>query len=381
MSTPFYNNSSRSGLPLLYIHVMLNKARVDRRGWPTTNLTVIVMAIIITGVASANLSNSPSKNIRGFVVQRLVHGSAISPAWSPDGKKIVYNSCNGITTVKCNINTVLLNGHIKILAPSREPASAPAWSPDGSKIVYVFRTDEKGLEVRLVSSTGGRSTLLVNNVSFLTALRWSPDGQRITYAGWPDDKKTMDSPYHIYVVSSSGGRLIRLVEGKEESEPAWSPNGKQIVYTNLVSGSPAISPPKKMLTHINLVSSHGGKPIALTTGKKDHGAIWSPNGKQIAYLDMKGNINIITPSGKKIARLKTRAETIKWSPDGLSIMPSSINGTALITLANNRKNWLPTFSPGLNIFWATWSPSGKVVAYISSNRSSRGLYIDVLPPA
>jgi Tol biopolymer transport system component len=78
----------------------------------------------------------------------------------------------------------------------------------------------------------------------------------------------------IYVMKASGGGVKRLTTtaSVSESDPAFSPNGKEIAVTK----NPLSSSPK-----IEVLRARDGKVLRTLTGGSEPS--WSPNGKTIAY--------------------------------------------------------------------------------------------------
>ncbi len=103
------------------------------------------------------------------------------------------------------------------------------------------------------------------------------------------------------------------------SEPKVSPDGKWVLYKK---GIPNISA-NKMNNEIFVVSINGANEINISNNEKsDYNALWSPNGKKIAFLstrDGKPQIYIADfPDGeiKKITNIERGVNNLNWSPDG-----------------------------------------------------------------
>ena len=99
----------------------------------------------------------------------------------------------------------------------------------------------------------------------------------------PDADNKWDYKYvnHIYVVASDGSYAPKELTVKEgASQPAWSPDGKQLAFVRAVDGKPQIF----------LLSFDGGEPVQFTHYKYGAGTPkFSPDGKQILFSS---NINI-----------------------------------------------------------------------------------------
>ena len=109
------------------------------------------------------------------------------PDWSPNGQKIVFTS-HAVTddhanSVTAEIYAVNLDGTGKPerLTDNTEEERAPAWSPDGKRIVFICRRGGPDFEICVMNADGtGQVQLTDNNVPDLTA-SWSPDGKKIVF--------------------------------------------------------------------------------------------------------------------------------------------------------------------------------------------------------
>lgn len=110
----------------------------------------------------------------------------------------------------------------------------------------------------------------------------SPDGKRVAFTRVNVDEKRTGYETSIWAVAMDGSDLpLRMTNGKHDAAPRWSPDGKQIAFIRSgdkdESGKP--KPPQ-----IALLSLEGGEARILTDLPKGAGgAVWSPDGKQIAF--------------------------------------------------------------------------------------------------
>ncbi len=109
-----------------------------------------------------------------------------------------------------------------------------------------------------ISNDGSKAAFTVNNIE-------------------PDADSKWDYKYvnHIYVVPTDGSSVPRELTVKEgSSQPAWSPDGKQLAFVRTVDGKPQIF----------ILSFDGGEPVQFTHFKYGAGSPkWSRDGKEIFF--------------------------------------------------------------------------------------------------
>ncbi|HRO24592.1 MAG TPA: hypothetical protein PLR07_09900, partial [Promineifilum sp.] len=89
--------------------------------------------------------------------------------------------------------------------------------------------------------------------------------------------------WHIWVIDAATGAATQLTDGdKDETEPRWSPDGKQILFNSNRSDRPDMD---LDVTELYLIPAEGGEMRQLETrpGRK-YGAVFSPDGQYVAWL-------------------------------------------------------------------------------------------------
>ncbi len=106
-------------------------------------------------------------------------------------------------------------------------------------------------------------------------LTMSPDGKTLLFALRTDDLPHAKRTRHLWRMDLDGQNLVQFTFGpKNESSPAYSPDGKSIVFVSSRDGE----------ANLYLISTTGGEARAITnisTGVS--GPLWSPDSKWIAF--------------------------------------------------------------------------------------------------
>jgi Tol biopolymer transport system component len=173
----------------------------------------------------------------------------------------------------------------------------------------------------------------------------------------------------IYTANADGTQLFR-VTGRQgpEFDPAWSPDGGQIVYRDSRRGINEDD-------EIFVIDADGTNPRNLTKNPgNDWGPDWSPDGRTIVFNSDRDGLPmggfLVDADGSHLRRIATDAyvEYPAWSPDGTriafmggesaaeyDIWVVDVDGTNLVQI---------TDSPGPD-GWPAWSPDGNRIAFTS----------------
>jgi len=186
----------------------------------------------------------------------------------------------------------------------------------------------------------------------------------------PDDRRITD-PLSIMSASNPEARPLPIDDlyfTRSVGSAAWSPDGKQILFTTDTTG------------RLNLwkVDSSGGWPIQLVqSDERQYSGAWSPDGKWIVFQqDFGGNelwdIFAVPSNGGAVVNLTNtpdiREQSPQWSPDGKTIAiaykpkEASAYNLALIDWATHKTSLL-THEETPDHGWNTvaWSRDGKTL--------------------
>jgi len=173
----------------------------------------------------------------------------------------------------------------------------------------------------------------------------------------------------VYVANADGSaRDCVACRSCDEAEPAWSPDGRYIVYQADCDGS----------YDIWIVSSSGGNPTRLThtSGTDEREPDWSPDGSQIAFRvnpvggerNADGDLWIMNADGNGGHSLGIRGRSPVWSPDGrrLAFMSEQSGSWEIYVYDLQEGTTRQLTSCSANCRWPAWSPDGRYVIYHST---------------
>lgn len=148
------------------------------------------------------------------------------PDWSPDGQSIVYEVGDGVANGEILVLTIPGN-HISRLATGR----APVWSPDGNYIAYMQKQANGYWQLYVYDVRNDTARNLTHNSEHCRFPAWSPDGVWLAYNTFVFGSAPRGQTYDIWRVRADGsGSPQRLTTTGDSGRPAWSADGKRIVY-------------------------------------------------------------------------------------------------------------------------------------------------------
>jgi TolB protein len=224
------------------------------------------------------------------------------------------------------------------LLQSSEPIMSPAWSPDGKKLAYVS-FEQKKMQVYLIELASGRRKLITNFPGINGAPAFSPDGNRLAIV------LSKSGAPKLYQIDLRSGDMTQLTTGVSiDTEPSYSRDGQSIIFTSNRGGSPQIyqlnlstkqisrvtfsgqynarasfTPDNRNIImlrrqqhkyNIALQGLGGNGNHTLTNAERDESPTIAPNGRMVLYATQQrnhgvlamvstdGRIRLVLPSGE-----------------------------------------------------------------------------------
>jgi Tol biopolymer transport system component len=215
---------------------------------------------------------------------------------------------------------------------------------------------------------------------------WSADGRKILFMsaretpGNPAPPGAPEPDFEIFVMNADGSNQRQITFNElDDEDPAWSPNGKRIVFwRNLKAPSRG-----EFDLDILTMKADGSaeRNLTKTPGVAEFQPSWSPNGSKIAFArapdsDSASDIYTMSPDGSNERQLTSGGlnnEFPNWSPDGTRIVfngfrddPLDENYEVYTMGAGGGDVTRLTFEPAAGDFVPAWSPNGRRIVFASS---------------
>lgn len=242
------------------------------------------------GKAAPQLTTSQFTNM---ATHRLTGSSGYegNPAWSPDGRSVVFSSTRSGNT---DLWIRDLQGETRQFTKDAAEDSQPAWSPDGRHILFVssrgvgetvdhsvFFGYSLGGNLWKMPVLGDTPTMLIEDAYNPS---WSPDGSGFAYDSSASGQR------RIWIADAQGEQRRELTRDESDlaahTRPAWSPDGKWVVYERQ-SGS------QSRASELWLISPQDETSIRLTADQGRHfSPAWASSDSIVFASDRGGAINL-----------------------------------------------------------------------------------------
>jgi dipeptidyl aminopeptidase/acylaminoacyl peptidase len=290
-----------------------------------------------------------------------------SPRFSPDGQAIAfltvrsdfvhdrYDATLQVTDTK--------GGKSRVLVRAMLDVHMPRWSPDGRTIAFLANVENENPQIYTVPAAGGAPEKLSDAPNGVQQFAWSPDGSTVAYVTPDDsplsaeDRRTHHDlftihhddylineppvPSRIWLLSLKSRKARQLTHGATSvleapppfgggvSAPAWSADGRWIVYTQQANANDSDSD-RTAIAAVNVASG----AEHLITGKRSYEYVpsFAPQGDAIAYLYPHGpgpisdmDLFVASPTGGAARDISAGLDrnllaNFAWLPDGRGLV-------------------------------------------------------------
>src|SRR2546426_1730976 len=259
----------------------------------------------------------------------------VAPALTPDGKDIAYFSEKNnffidlyladaeTGRVKRRLVKSTLSSNYESL---RFINSAGTFSPDGRYFALAVKHKDRDDLVILDVKRDREVRRILVPLNGLTTPAWSPDGRQLVFTGY--DGGLSD----LFIINADGTGLRRLTNDKyADLQPAWSPDGKTIAFAT--DRGPATDFSLLKIGNMRLALYHLDSGVIETLGHMSDGKNinpeWAPDGASLAFVSDRtginniylydftdGNVYELTDLYTGAAGIMQLSPVLSWAPGG-----------------------------------------------------------------
>ena len=251
-------------------------------------------------------------------VTKFTDGRVLWPTISNDGRMIVFErdfEVWSMDTATGDARKVAITKRGAPSAPALEHVTLTngfqdlALSPDGRKVAFVARGEVWAASAR----DGGDAVRVSHSGARESQIAWLPDSRRIVYVS---ERNGVGNIYLFDFTSNAETQLTKAIVG--DSAPSVAPDGKSIAFVR--DG-----------TELRVLDVATRQERALATGnltRSNRGLAWSPDSRWVAYVGLTAkafrNVFAVPAAGgesKPVTAMPNgSANNISWSPDGTYII-------------------------------------------------------------
>jgi Tol biopolymer transport system component/serine/threonine protein kinase len=327
-----------------------------RNGWPSAGRPASYRALSGLYVVPAF----------GGPVRRLYSGTLYGgPAWSPDGRTLVFSpeSRERANLLELSMETL----GTRQLTSTAGWDFAPAFSPDGRTLAFVHLQVANVCDIYLLPSREGPAKRLTFDGKPIGGIAWTPDAKAIIFSS------SRAGSQELWRIATEGGQPERLPIAGETWDVALDRSGRRLAY---VKGHGF----GMHVTAFDLRDPRSAPVTLAESSRSEHSVSYSRDGKKIAFgSDRGGNgfdIWMADAEGTNPIRLtffnKGFSGSPQWSPDGEWVAFDSATDEQVDVFAVRAAGGAPRrLTPGgSNEYVPSWSRDGRWI-YFGSDRTGK----------
>ena len=242
---------------------------------------------------------------RGTLTRLTFQGSASNPVWTPDGKRVAFQSTSG-GPFNLYWQPADGSGPAERLTTGENRQAASSFSPDGQSLAYTETNPAAGMDIWILQMSDRKAHSFLKTPANEGGPQFSPDGRWLAYSS----NESGRTEIYVQPYPGPGGKWQISTEGG--AEPTWNPNGRELFYRSGakmmavdISTQPVFTPGKpKMLFEGRYLTTNAALPFYAVTSDGQRFLMVKTSEQQLAATQ----INVVL---NWFEELKRRAPTEK----------------------------------------------------------------------
>jgi Tol biopolymer transport system component len=311
-------------------------------------------------------------------------GCEISPAFSPDGTRVVFaweggGEEGGESGYDLYVKQRNTEQPLRLTSRAGDEYY-PTWSPDGATIAFVGH-DATGHGIFTIAAIGGPPRCRLALDRSILGLDWAADGDHLIYAAQDEPR----SPRRLFELTLATGAVRAITSPPAgyhgDFLPVCSPDGHSIAFAR---GD------RTDLQDVYVVDVDGGEPRRITFAQQQvRGLDWTPDGRHLVFTsgaDLAGEFSMwrVAVADGEITRLAAPAKRLirpAVAPAGGSLvyeeqtLRTNVVQYAITAAADTFAT--PTSFPSStrSEYTPRYSPSGRQIAFISTRSGHPEIWV------
>jgi len=251
----------------------------------------------------------------------------------------------------------------------------PAWSPDGRQLVYSSDKDSPHLQLWIRDMSTGDARQVTHLDTQPQGATFSPDGKQIAFF----DVNGMWRVANLSVLDVATGRVARIHDTlPQPGTPTWSPDGKHVALAEVAPLTRRFREGTNQILTITIPDSGPERPVQQQQpadkwfapmpmlsidSRGGCGPVWSPDGTKMAAI-YEGVLHVwpVAPSGEPIGPARRvsndSAHAPSWQGDSRHILYQSLDTLRLVDIESGETRTVP-----VNLQWTPAIPVAKLVIH------------------